>query len=31
MTLNKKEEHKIDFVLQKPFTIDRLEELFLEL
>jgi PAS domain S-box-containing protein len=26
-----KEEHKIDFVLQKPFTIDRLEELFLEL
>lgn len=26
-----KEEHTIDFVLQKPFTIDRLEKLFLEL
>jgi PAS domain S-box-containing protein len=26
-----KEEHTIDFVLQKPFTIDRLENLFLEL
>ena len=26
-----KEEHTIDFVLQKPFTIERLEEIFLEL
>ena len=26
-----KEEHMIDFVLQKPFTIERLEEIFLEL
>ena len=25
-----KEEHTIDFVLQKPFTIERLEEIFLE-
>jgi CheY-like chemotaxis protein len=26
-----KEEHAIDFVLQKPFTLDRLKELFSEL
>jgi len=26
-----KKEHGIDFVLQKPFTLDRLEELFLAL
>jgi PAS domain S-box-containing protein len=26
-----KEEHMIDFVLQKPFTVERLEKIFLEL
>jgi CheY-like chemotaxis protein len=26
-----KKEHAIDFVLQKPFTLEKLEELFMQL